>query len=143
VNHSTYQDMRSRFWDFSQKGVHILGFWVLREKRRDPYQDIFPYLAELGVHPGNVLRTTPGAQGKQGFKPTKKGSELAHIYSKSLGIASKTLRTAPKKLNREFRPILRCRHGLLRPFGAKNGPKCLCACWLCGPIHVCPYIAKT
>ena len=20
--------MRSRFWDFSQKGVHILGFWV-------------------------------------------------------------------------------------------------------------------
>ena len=27
--------MRSRFWDFSQKGVHILGFWVLRTLSRN------------------------------------------------------------------------------------------------------------
>eukprot|EP00966_Prymnesium_polylepis_P091458 2117037-Prymnesium_polylepis.1 len=24
--------MRSRFWGFSQKGVHILGFWVMGAK---------------------------------------------------------------------------------------------------------------
>eukprot|EP00966_Prymnesium_polylepis_P317982 7345337-Prymnesium_polylepis.1 len=68
-----------------------------------------PRLRELGVHPGNVLRTTtPGAQGKRAskFKTTKQGSEVAHIYSKSLGKATKTLRTAPK-INRigNFDPI--------------------------------------
>jgi hypothetical protein len=29
VNHSCYRDMRSRFWDFYRKRVHMLDFWVI------------------------------------------------------------------------------------------------------------------
>eukprot|EP00966_Prymnesium_polylepis_P183066 4242110-Prymnesium_polylepis.1 len=58
----------------------------------------------------SVLLYTRGTQGKR-------ASQNRHPYllnEIALGIATKTLRTPPPKKNRGFRPILRCRHRLLR-----------------------------
>jgi hypothetical protein len=97
---------------------------------------MFSQLRELGVHPGNVLRTTtPGAQGKS-FKTTKK-AQNSPIFTQ------KRSERLPKNIIGNFDPFYAADMAFLGLSGRKMGQNASAHAGSVGPyVHTLPRLRE-